>query len=273
MEVERARPDFAAIVTGVDMNQLNEAGWRDLYNLWLGCHVLVVRGQTFTIPQFLEHGRRFGRLKAHRVKRTRHQDYPELTVMGLGTRTAAGKVDESVYTRGANWHTDGPWDQEVCKATQLYGLAIPSRGGDTLFANMHASYEQLPAALKARIRDLEAEYVYGGRTKQGIDLLDPEDRELPAAVHPVARVHSETGRVSLFLNPVHFVRFKGMGQQESDALADELFQYLVPPGNEYRHKWQVGDYILWDNRCLLHAATGGYPIEEQRIHWRATIME
>ncbi len=161
----------------------------------------------------------------------------------------------------------------MCKATQLYALEIPSYGGDTLFANMYTAYENLPDALKKRIEGLQAEFVYGGRTRQGIDLLDPEDQKRPPAVHPIARVHAETGRTSLYVNPVHITRIVGLSQSDSDALIEELFSHMVQPGAEYRHRWQAGDIVIWDNRCSIHAATGGYPLNEKRIHWRVTIME
>lgn len=273
MHVQKTGASIGAIVTDLDMNTLDAAGWAELYQLWVDSGVIIVRNQQFTMEQFLAHGRRFGQLKPHRVRRTRHPEYPELTLMGVGTKAPSGKVDDSVYNRGANWHTDGPWDTDVCKATQLWGLEIPSTGGDTLFADMYAAYDALPDALKARIDGLHAEYVYGGRTKQGIDLLEPEDRARPPAVYPVVRRHPESGRKSLYINPVHFLRFVELSEEEGDALAEELFDRMVQPGAEYRHKWSRHDYVIWDNRCLIHAATGGYPIEEKRIHWRATIVE
>jgi taurine dioxygenase len=207
------------------------------------------------------------------VRRTRHAEYPELTVMGENTRKSDGKVDASIYARGQNWHTDGPWDTDVVKATQLFAVEIPSYGGDTLFANMYTAYEALPEALKRRIEGLEAEFVYGGRTRQGIDLLDPEDQARPPAVHRIARVHAETGRKSLYVNPIHIQRIVGLSHEESEALIDELFSHMVQPGAEYRHAWQRGDLVVWDNRSTIHSATGGYPISERRIHWRTTIME
>ena len=103
-------------------------------------------------------------------------DYPELTVMGVGTRKPDGQVDKAIYNRGGGWHTDSPWDTEICKGTQLYGIAIPSRGGDTLFASMYEAYESLPEGLKKRIDGLKAEHAYGGRARKGFDLLEPEDR-------------------------------------------------------------------------------------------------
>jgi alpha-ketoglutarate-dependent taurine dioxygenase len=273
MKIDKPDPRIGAIATDVDVRSLSDSDWNNLYRAWLDGIVLVVRGQTLTISEFLAYSGRFGRLKPHRVKRTRHAEYPELTVMGVGTRKADGKVDKTIYDRGGGWHTDSPWDQDICKGTQLYGIAIPSYGGDTLFASMYDAYETLPATLKQRIQGLKAEHVYGGRGRRGNDLLDPEDRNRPPAVHPIVRVHEETGRTSLYANPYHITRIQGVSEADSEALIAELTDHMTKTTAQYRHKWQVGDIVIWDNRCALHSATGGYPIEEQRIHWRVTIMQ
>src|SRR5262249_33135775 len=257
MKIERPDPRIGAIATDVDVRALSDNDWNALYRAWLDGIVLVVRGQTLTIPQFLDYSRRFGRLKPHRVKRTRHAEYPELTVMGVGTRKADGKVDKTIYDRGGGWHTDSPWDTEICKGTQLYGIEIPSYGGDTLFASMYDAYETLPETLKQRIHDLKAEHVYGGRGRRGNELLDPEDRNRPPAVHPIVRVHEETGRTSLYANPYHITRIQGLPEAESEALIAELTDHMVKTTAQYRHKWQVGDIVIWDNRCALPSATGG----------------
>jgi taurine dioxygenase len=193
--------------------------------------------------------------------------------MGVGTKKADGTVDKTIYDRGGGWHTDSPWDQEICKGTQLYALAIPSYGGDTLFASMYEAYDTLPEALKRRIQGLKAEHVYGGRSRRGNALLEPEDRDLPPAVHPIVRVHEETGRTSLYANPTHIVRVQGLPDAEGEQLIADLTGHMVQTAAQYRHKWQAGDIVIWDNRCALHSATGGYPIEEKRIHWRTTIMQ
>jgi taurine dioxygenase len=273
MKLERPDPRIGAIATEVDVRALSDADWNALYRAWLDGIVLVVRGQTLTMEEFLAYSRRFGRLKPHRVRKTRHPDYPELTLMGVGTRKPDGQVDQAIYNRGGGWHTDSPWDTEICKGTQLYGIAIPSRGGDTLFASMYEAYDALSESLKKRLEGLKAEHAYGGRARKGNDLLEPEDRLLPPAVHPVVRTHEETGRKSLYANPTHILRIQGLGDGESDKLIAELTDHMVATPAQYRHKWQKGDIVIWDNRCALHAATGGYPIEEPRIHWRVTIMQ
>ena len=90
---------------------------------------------------------------------------------------------------------------------------------------------------------------------------------------PVIRVHPETGRRSLYVNPTHFLRFVDIPTEEGDALFEELQGRMIQPDAEYHHKWHKHDYVIWDNRCSNHAAGGGYPIEERRVHWRATIIE
>jgi len=273
MHIERPHPKIGAVVSDVDVRSLAEEDWRTLYRTWLDSIVLVVRDQTLNKAAFLAYSRRFGRLKPHRVKKTRDPEHAELTVMGLGTRNADGQVNQTIYNRGGHWHTDSPWDTEICKATQLYAVAIPSTGGDTAFASMYEAYDSLPDSLKQRIAGLKAEYIYGGKKREGHDLLEPEDRDRPPAVHPMVRQHEESGRTSLYANPHHIVRIQGMSDADGEALINELTPYMVSTPAQYRHKWRAGDVVIWDNRCGLHKACGGYPIDEQRVHWRTTIMQ
>ena len=273
MQLQKAKSGLGAIATDCDVTRLTDSEWDELYKAWLDSKVLVVRGQTLTIDQFLAHSRRFGRLKPHRVRKTRHLEHPELTVMGVKIKTTDGKVDTSILQRGGDWHTDGPWDTEIVKATQLYALEIPSVGGDTLFADMSAAYEALPRSLKERLEPMRVEFAYGGRKRKSVDLLDPEDRDIPAATHPIVHKHAETGRKSLFINPIHILGIEGLPKDESDSLIDELFNYMLQPDAQYRHQWQAGDVVIWDNRCTVHKAAGGYPLNEKRVHWRVTIMQ
>lgn len=271
MKIEKPTANTGAIVTGVDVRTMSDADWQAIYQAWLDAGVICVRGQDLTIEEFLAYGRRFGQVFPHLVKKSRHPDYPELTVMGVGTRRPDGSVNKEVYNRGRGWHTDGPWDPKGCKATQLYSLEVPTEGGDTLFANMTMAYEALPQALKDRIEGLEGDYVYGGVTRKSAALLEPEDRDLPPVRHPLVRVHSETGRKSLYFNPTHLLRIVGLAEAEAKALFEDLEAHQIAEGAEYKHDWQVGDIVTWDNRCMLHSAGEPYPIEQNRIHWRCTI--
>ena len=273
MRIEKAAPHIGAIVTGVDVKTMTDGEWKQLYQAWLDSTVLVVRDQKLAKPDYVAYSARFGRIKPHRVKRTRDPEHPEITLMGVGARTADGKADKLILNRGQGWHTNSPWDTEICKATQLYALEIPNYGGDTLFANMYAAYDALPQRLKERIEPLKIEFGYGGRGRTGIELLDPEDQQRPPAVHSMVRVHPETGRKSLYVNPFHIIRVQGMPEEEGDRLLAELYWYMLQPNAEYRHKWRVGDVVIWDNRCSVHSAAGGNPADQPRVHWRTTIMQ
>lgn len=271
MYIENAVPRIGALVTDVDVRSLTDSDWKQLYQTWLDRHVLIVRGQKLTKPEFLEYSSRFGRLKPHRVKKTRDPEYPEITLMGVTSGNSAS--DKLVLDRGQGWHTDSPWDTEICKATQLYGLEIPTYGGDTLFASMHAAYDALPERLKTKIAPLKVAFGYGGKARTGIERLDPEDQKAPPAIYDMVRVHPETGRKSLYVNPTHVLHIVGMPEEEGDRLLAELYWYMLQPNAEYRHKWRAGDIVIWDNRCTVHSAAGGQPADQRRVHWRTTIMQ
>ena len=124
----------------------------------------MVPSQELEIDEFLHYSRRFGVVHPHPSKMTRHPDYPEITMLGVNKFDAEGKLDMAIYRRGAEgWHTDGAYDQEPFKATQLYAVAVPSRGGDTNFASMYATYDALPDRLKQRLEGRIGAFTYGGR--------------------------------------------------------------------------------------------------------------
>ena len=136
MQIRRLGPQIGVEVTGVDVKTLDDAGFAPIYRAWLDHNVLVVRDQALGIDDFLTYSRRFGALSPHPSKMTRHPDYPEITLLGFDKFDADGRLIEAIYRRGAEgWHTDGAYDEVPFKATQLYALKIPSRGGDTLFAS------------------------------------------------------------------------------------------------------------------------------------------
>ena len=273
VEVRRLGPRIGAEVRGVDVRTLDDAGFADIYRAWLDHNVVVVPGQQLEIDDFLRYSRRFGVVHPHPSKMTRHADYPEITVLGVNKFAPDGTLDEAIYRRGAEgWHTDGAYDQEPFKATQLYALAVPSTGGGTLFASMYAAYDALPAPLKERLHGRQGLFTYGGRRK-ATALLNAEDREWTPVRHPIVRTHPETGRKALYFDPGKILKIEGLEDAESDALIDELTARMIRPEGEYRHRWRRGDIVIWDNRCSYHKAAGDYPPEEDRIHWRVSIKE
>ncbi len=273
IEVRRLGPQIGVEIRGVDVRTLDDAGFAVIYRAWLDHNVAVVPGQDLTIPEYLRYSRRFGQIVPHPSKSTRHPEYPEITLLGANKFGADGQLDMAIYRRGAEgWHTDGAYDQEPFKATQLYALAVPSRGGDTLFASMYAAYDALPPRLKERLDGQIGAFTYGGR-RNATQLLNAEDRAWTPVHHRIVRTHPETGRKGLFFDPGKILRLEGLEQQESDELIDELTGYMIQPEGRYTHQWRKGDIVIWDNRCSYHRAAGDYPPEEERIHWRVSIKE
>jgi taurine dioxygenase len=269
----RSLGTIGAEVVGIDVKTIDDATFAVVYQAWLDHNVLVVPGQQLEIEDFLRYSRRFGVLTPHPSKSTRHPDFPEITMLGTNKFDANGELNMAIYRRGAEgWHTDGAYDPVPFKATQLYAIAIPSTGGDTLFASMYAAYDALPRRLKEQLAGRNGAFTYGGRTKSAA-LLNVEDRERPPAMHPLIRTHPETGRKALYFDPGKIVRIDGLDQSDSDAVIDELTELMIQPDAQYRHRWTTGDIVIWDNRCSYHLAAGDYPPDEDRIHWRVSIQE
>ena len=273
LEVNRLGEQVGAEIFGVDVRDLADEDFAVIYQTWLDCNVICVRDQSLdAVEEFFAYSRRFGRLHEHPSKSTRHSEYPELTVLGTDKFNADGSLNEAVYARGGeNWHTDGAYDEVSFKATQLYALAIPSTGGDTLFSSMYAAYGALPEGLKDRIGERRGAFTYAGRSTRSAQLLNPEDRDWTPVMHPILRAHPETGRKGLYFDPGKIVAVEGLEESESDDLIDELKTYMIQPEGQYRHKWRKGDIVIWDNRCTYHKDAADYPPEEDRIHWRVSI--
>ena len=273
IEVRRLGSQIGAEVRGVDVKRLDDAGFAPIYQAWLDASVLVVPGQELELDDFLRYSRRFGMVVPHPSKMTRHPDVPEITLLGVNKFRADGTLDQAIYRRGAeDWHTDGAYDEAPFKATQLYALAVPSRGGDTMFASMYAAYDALPPWLKERLEGRLGAFTYGGRRK-ATALLNEEDKDWTPVFHPIIRTHPETKRKGLYFDPGKILRIEGLDLAESDALIDELTERMIQPDAQYRHHWHKGDIVIWDNRCSYHKAAADYPPEEDRIHWRVSIKD
>ena len=273
LQIRPMGPHAGCLITGVDVKNLDAAAFAPIYQAWLDHGVIAVRGQQLEIEDFLAYSRRFGYVVPHPSKSTRHPQHPELTVLGIDKFGPDGKLRRSVYLRGAeNFHTDGAYDPVPFKATQLYAVAIPSVGGDTHFASMYAAYDALPERLKTLLEGRRGAFCYGGR-RQKQELLNPEDRNRQPVFHPMTPVHAESGRTSLYFDPGKIVYVEGLETAESDDVIAELTERMIVDDARYSHQWQVGDVVVWDNRCMVHKAAGDYPPEEDRIHWRVSILD
>jgi taurine dioxygenase len=179
--------------------------------------------------------------------------------------------DGTVYIPGEGYHTDHSNAAKPPKATALHAVKLPKSGGDTQFVNMCEAYAALPDQMKTRIEGLQARHVYQSRHSQRqLMRLSEESRKAVAGfvIHPLVRTHPEHGRRALYINPIRIEAIVGMQDAEALPLLDELLQHSTQLTFEYRHKWQPGDVVIWDNRCLMHKANGDYPIEQVRYLYR-----
>jgi taurine dioxygenase len=192
------------------------------------------------------------------------------------------EANETTPVFAEAWHSDWSFLESSPAGTLLYGKIIPPVGGDTLFANQYAAYAALPKSMQARIADLNGIHsarrsyspggVYGERDKGRSMAIRYSDRALATQLHPLVRLHPETGRPALFINLGYTIGIEGMSETDSTALLMQLFAHQSQPQFVYRHRWSPGMLTLWDNRCLLHTATGGYQ-GHPRLLWRITIGE
>jgi len=179
-----------------------------------------------------------------------------------------------------SWHSDWSFLEHPPAGTCLFGITIPPQGGDTLFANQHMALDQMPDGLRARIEGLVAIHsarnayapdgMYGaGDTGRSMDIR-PSEAANATHAHPLVRAHPETGRKALFSTAGYIIGFEGMAEEEARPLLAELYRWQTRPEFQYRQKWQKDMLVMWDNRSVLHMATGGYDGHDRLLH-RTTI--
>lgn len=182
-----------------------------------------------------------------------------------------GNVIGSLPDGEMHFHSDQCYLKKPAKGTFLYAIEIPSRGDDTLFLNMYKAYETLPPALKARVEGKKAlnAYLYDSTTRE--DNESKLDLSIhPHCLQPIMRTHPETKRKALYVNRLMTRSIDGLGEAEGDSLLRQLFAHIEQDRFIYPHQWRVGDLVLWDNRCTLHARTD-FSNEERRTLRRVVV--
>jgi taurine dioxygenase len=232
--------------------------------------VLCIRDQTLAPPVFRDAMAQFG-VPMLRKQLARTPECAEVNIISSEDRDELG--DGRKLVNGANWHTDDSFMREPCSLTMLYGVVVPSRGGDTQFTNMYAAYADLPAETKVRIDPLKVIHKYSSSRKLTHVSTRPAEEmaAMPEATHPLVRTHPETRRKSLYLNPNRMERIVGLERDESDRLLDELITHATQMKYQYRHVWRQGDIVIWDNRCTMHKANADYPEGERRLMHRVIV--
>ncbi len=247
---------LGAEVRGIDLKSLDDAQFAAFERAWHQHEVLLVRGQTLSDQDLVAFSRRFGDLDWAPVQETGRrfvEGIPEIYI--VSNVKLNGEPIGSLGSGEAVWHTDMSYLDVPPMASMLYALEIPPVGGNTSFCSMYAIYDALPAALKNRIADLKIKhdgtYNSGGYLRQGVTPTD-DPRTSPGAVHPLVCTHPDTGRQMLYLGRRRNAYLLGLELSESEALLDDLWAYVDRPEFSWEHVWQVGDLVMWDNRCTMH---------------------
>ncbi len=261
----------------VDLSRsLDEMGLRDVCRALFAGQVLVLHAQRLTPRQFHAFARRVGPPEPHVIDQFHHPEIADILILSNVRKNGepTGLADAGTY-----FHTDYSYLDVPARATMLYSIQVPSSGGDTLFANQYAAYDDLPAAMKKTLEPLVALHHYGNRddldnasrTVASV-LSDEQERKMQWVRHRIARAHPVTGRKALYAVSGSSFRVEGMPDDEAISLLDELKRHATQTKYQYRLKYGVGDVVIWDNASLLHSATLTDP-DDPRTLWRITVKE
>jgi taurine dioxygenase len=268
MQVIALSPALGAEIRGVDAARpLADALFKEIEDAWHRHLVILLRGQTLDEEQQLRFAERFGELSPIH---TDHHSATNRAVMYIGNRKKDGKLVGALPLGEMQFHSDQCYKEIPAMGTMLYSIEIPGEGGNTLFANAYKAYDALPCDVKRKIAGRKAVHVYdyGGGVLDRRQMVEPEAGV--SFAHPVARTHPATGRKALYVNRLMTHHVEGLPREESEALLALLFDTIERPAFIYEHRWRVGDLLLWDNRCTLHARRDFNPHESRWLR-RITI--
>ena len=274
MRIEPSGAACGAAVTGVDLSKpLSVDQVSKIRTAWLQHHVLAFPDQAMSDDDLERFTLSFGGFG---------EDPFIAPIPGRRHVIAVQrKADETSPLFAENWHSDWSFQARPPAGTCLYGLTIPPEGGDTLFANQHAALEAMAPDLRKKLEGRlaihsakkayapEGSYGEKDRAKRSMDIRPSREADA-LQLHPLIRAHPETGRLGLFSCFGYIIGIEGMSEAASTPLLLELYQWQSRPEFQYRHKWRPGMLVMWDNRSLLHAATGGYAGHDRILH-RTTI--
>jgi taurine dioxygenase len=264
---------MGAEVTGVDLSQpLGKADRERLYAAFVEHLLLCVRDQRFgDVGAFLDGARVFGTPKVQHMESYRSDKYPEAGVVSSEDRDVK---DGKRIIRGTMFHTDESFIAEPPKATVLYAVDIPGKGGDTRYVNMRMAYDALDADTKAQVEKLTAIHYYGKKRpgRKVPSLTDEQMKNTPPVAHPVVRTIDESGAKALYVHETMTDYIVDMEPGASEALLRRLYDHSTKnPAFQYHHQWRTGDFVIWDDRATLHAATADYAENEKRLLYRTMI--
>jgi len=264
IEIRKLTPHIGAEVLGVKIGpDLSEEDFAVIKQAYLDHLVLVFRGQDIAPAEQIAYTERFGAVEPHPLRaRAGHPEYDNLLVL-----------ENNAQRRGARndfWHSDISCVARPPSATFLHAITVPVGRGDTLICNMYRAWDDLDPALKAKLHAAEAEHSGEAIRRRNLSAETDGNREMDVPAperHPVVRRHVETGRRALYVNKFFTTRILGLSEAENADVMDAIEASATREDNIYRHKWQPGDALMWDNRCTMHFAEYDYaPDDHRRMH-------
>jgi taurine dioxygenase len=267
LTITKLHAHVGAEIGGIDLSQpLDDATFAALEDAFYQNSVLVFRGQDLPPERHIAFSRRFGPLEVHILDQYQLAGHPEILL--LSNKTDADGKPLGLVEAGRYWHTDVSFTEIPSMGSFLYAVEIPPEGGDTLFASQFAAYDALPDDWKTRLGKLSA--LHGLNKTTAPKFTDAQLASVKGVEHPLIRTHPKTGRKALYAG-VFVLKILGVGDAESDAILGFLREHWAQDAFTYRHRWQVGDLVMWDNRSILHHAT---PFDAHHIrHMHRTTVE
>jgi taurine dioxygenase len=282
MKINPFNHGFGAEITGVDLTDPSTEITERIYQAFLDHQVLAIRDQNLTPLQQVQFSERYGELEWQENAKHVHPDHDKVLVLSNEMRangTAVGVVDAGDF-----WHSDSSHHAKPVNATILMSIKVPSQGGDTDFCDMYRIYNALPEALREKLRGrygvhhvskaLNPRVKISANRPGAKEFYEMQAKERPFIKQPLIRTHDETLKQALYVSPRFTIAIDGMDDAEAQPILDELFTYIEDPARRfhYRHQYREGDLVLWDNRCVVHRATGGYDLGDIRRLHRTTIV-
>ena len=271
MRVEPLKKSFGAKVYDLRIPELGTEQLDEIYSLWLKYALLIFPEQNINNDQQINFAKNFGALEFDLS--------PISNVRGDGSIRDANDDDIVKSLRGnMEWHHDSTYMPIQAKGAVFTAHTVPSKGGETGWADMRAAYDNLGENMKNKIEDLSAFHSYEWSQKERFGHKDPKVSEFnsygfdidPKPLRPLVKTHSETGRRCLTIGR-HINKIPGMSDLEAQNLAKELEQYACSNDNwVYHHSWTEGDAVIWDNRCLMHQACM-WDLNEARVMYHSRI--
>ena len=277
MQVTPNNASLGAEVTELDLSKaLTDEAFQALYDAWIQHSVLIIRQQSLSEKALVEFSQRLGELELPPASENRKRGDGGASLPQIWTISNV-KVDGvpigGLGNLEADWHTDMSYLEQPPIASVLYAREIPAVGANTSFADMYAALSEMPLHLRRRIEPLsvlhDSAYTSVGTLREGADALT-DVRQAEGAVHPTILKHPDSHRDALYLGRRLNASFVGLTLEDSEALLDEVWEYCTQARFIYEHIWQVGDLVMWDNRCTIHRRDA-FDDSARRIMWRTQV--